>query len=322
MLIKKINFSSGFKSVSALLIVIIMLISVFPTITNAEETMNALDLEYELANNLYEIANTPLGIKRSSFVWNVRENGKWDYKTYLGYDTSYYCLLDGVFVKMKGEEIGNFNYGFVGSRLFNGWTLKTAGGLVQIATNSERKGYFDLSSCDLGSYCDQPDDTAAIQRGIDYYNGKSVYEIFGDRISSDISNVTSQFANTTVKIKSIESGGYIFEGANSRAYANGESQAGIYETRLTSDGWIGFKLKGGKWLSVQNKDYLQTNGEKLQSWECFRIYKIRDNYYLFSQKNRKLVQVTNETGRPLKAARAISSGFTGATWERFKIEKV
>lgn len=315
----KSNSFSEFKRFSTSILAAVMLISAIPKLAHAEKIMNGLDLENELANNLNEIENTLLGIKYARFVWNVREGGKWDYKKDLGYNTSYYCLLDDVFVEMTGEEIGNFHYGFVGSSLFDGWTLKAAGGLVQIATNSERKGDLDLSSCDMQSYCDQPDDTAAIQRGINYYNGKSVYEIFGDRICSDISNVTSQFANRTVKIKSIESGGFIFEGANSRAYANGESQAGIFETKLTSDEWIGFKLKGGKWLSVQNDDYLQTNGEKLQSWECFRIYKIRDNYYLFSQKNRKFVQVTNETGRPLKAARAVSSGFTGATWERFEI---
>ena len=218
------------------------------------------------------------------------------------------------------DTTGNINYGFVGSYLFNSEVLKAAGGLVQIATNSMRKGDIDLSSCDLQSYCDQPDDTEAIQRGIDLYNGKSIYKVFADKISSDITNVTEQFANKTVRIKSVESGGYVFGEDGSNVRADGQKNAAIFETGWTADGWLGFQQKGGQWLSVQSGDYLQFSGKKLQAWECFRIYKIEDNYYLFSQKNGRFVQVTNEPGRPLKAARTIGSGFTGATWERFKIE--
>ena len=287
------------------------------------DTQFGFNLQKELDTNLAYLQSQG-AIRPYNFAINESEGGVWDYKTKLGWNRTYLCLIDGVFVRMSGQDIGNFHYGYIGSFMFDADTLKNAAGLVQILTNSMRERAIDVSSCNLNSYCDDPADTLAIQKGIDYYKGKSVEAIFGNKANAEIQNVTDTFAGKKIKIKSVETGRYVCGENNSTVHAGNMcgTSYGIYETKRTNDGWIGLKLQSGNWLSVQNADYLRTTGQNLQAWECFRIYKVGNYYYLLSQKNNQFVQVTDEVARPLRAARQIENGLAGATWERFEIEIV
>ena len=145
--------------------------------------------------------------------------------------------------------------------------------------------------------------------------------------TTTITDVTKQFADKTVYLKSVKSGQYVCGESNSTIHAYGgcgSHNKGVYKTYYTSDGWIGFQLvSSGKWISVQNRDYLRTEGAKLSSWECFKIYQKGTDYYLLSQKNNSYVQMLNdESSKPLAAHRPKSDGLDGATWERFHIEEV
>ena len=95
------------KSLLATVLTVALLISAFPAVARADETINGFDLYYELTSNYKEIKNAFPGNNIVDFVWKVREGGAWDYKTRLGYNTVYNCLLGDVFVKLTGEEIGN-----------------------------------------------------------------------------------------------------------------------------------------------------------------------------------------------------------------------
>ena len=136
------------------------------------------------------------------------------------------------------------------------------------------------------------------------------------------SNVTSAFAGKKVRLRSAESGKYVCGENNSTVHADGTCGIGEYQTYLTPDGWIGFKLEDGNWLSVQENNYIRTTATDLQSWECFKIFLYEGYYYIISQKNLCYIQVTNEQARPLRATRSNEQGLYGATWERFRIEVV
>jgi hypothetical protein len=139
-------------------------------------------------------------------------------------------------------------------------------------------------------------------------------------------DVTARFADQDVVIQSVETGQYLCGETDSTIHAGGVCEGddrGQYHATLTADGWLGFQLQDGKWLSVQEKDYLRTEGLALSSWECFRIYQRGDDLFLLSQKNLRFVQVTNESSaRPLKASRDASLGLDTAFWERFRIEMI
>jgi hypothetical protein len=306
----------------------------------------------ENLNTMRQSYNTWLAIPtvikpwESQFILSVAEGGIWDFKESLRRNRSYNCLIGNAIVRLTGEQIGNIHYGYVGSLMYSPTVLKVAAGLVQ--TNK------DSSNCNLDSYCDDPKDQVNIQQGIDYYNGKSVSAVFGSSESpyqnnashteisgvtdasshteiSGVTNVTSQFANKSVYLKSVETGAYVCGENGSTVHADGNcgsSNKGIFDTTLTSDGWLGFHLRDGKWLSVQNTGSLQTQslkttGDNLQSWECFKVYQKGNDYFLLAQKNLNFVQVSmSESAKPLRASRTYFDGLDGATWERFRIEEV
>lgn len=99
------------------------------------------------------------------FATRVREGGVWDYKRTLGYTNEYKVFINGTKIYMRGEDIGNVHYGYVGSSI--GLTtndLCTAGGIVQLLTGTSSWAYYD-------SYWDDPRDTEYIKKGI-YWYGK------------------------------------------------------------------------------------------------------------------------------------------------------
>ncbi|MCK2157114.1 polymorphic toxin type 44 domain-containing protein [Exiguobacterium sp. 17-1] len=110
-----------------------------------------------------EDKTVPVGTGRF-FAKKVQSRGPWDYKHAYGATDKY--VFGGR--TMKGEDLGNMHYGYVGR--FAGFTatqLKTIAGVVQIySTTSKVKWY--------KSYFDDPSDQTSIIRGINYYNNKNL----------------------------------------------------------------------------------------------------------------------------------------------------
>ena len=67
----------------------------------------------------------------------------------------------------------------------------------------------------------------------------------------------------------------------------------------------------------ENKNVpLTTEAANLQKWECFKIYKKDDDFYIKSQANGQWLTICLDiTNAPLRARADNPS-----TWERFKIE--
>jgi hypothetical protein len=104
------------------------------------------------------------------FASMVHGGGEWDFKTVIGWDSTKICYISscygypgGRYYVLRGEDIGNIHFGYVGSTLFSPATLLTAAGFVQILSGTSELSWYN-------SYFDDPNDQAAIQRGINYFN--------------------------------------------------------------------------------------------------------------------------------------------------------
>lgn len=122
----------------------------------------ALDWNELLLNSIMELKDADN--QQVAFAWNEREDGIWDYKVYLGAEENYKVWYDNKFTTMSGEDIGNFHYGFMGKYVgFKDNILIAAGGVVQVLTS------WSLEDCNLDTYCDSPEDTKVVKKGIKYY---------------------------------------------------------------------------------------------------------------------------------------------------------
>ena len=145
--------------------------------------------------------------------------------------------------------------------------------------------------------------------------------------SSDLVDVTAQFAGKIITLRSVENGKYLCADSNAsgtplRATA---SNASTWETfqvsAMTNNGWVGLKSHNGKWLSTMadtKNAPINARYDKLKSWECFRIYQKGSNYYIKSQANSKWLSVRVDT----KNAPVQSRGDSPSTWERLEIRYV
>ena len=100
---------------------------------------------------------------------------------------------------------------------------------------------------------------------------------------------------------------------------DGDTAWEVFHAQVTGDNWIGFKAacNGLYWSANKNQNGapIEASGKSLQSWECFKIYRRGDDYYLKSQSNNKWVTaVVDEANNPLKAR-----GGAPSSWERFRI---
>ncbi len=143
-----------------------------------------------------------------------------------------------------------------------------------------------------------------------------------------MTDVTAQFANKKITLKSVQNGKYLSADANysSTPLVANRSSAATWETftvsSVTSDGWVAFKAAAnGKYLTA-NRD--ATNGpvqaiaSKIQGWECFRIYKKGNDYYIKAQANNKWLCVRIDTNNtPVQAYASAPS-----TWERIQIQVI
>lgn len=200
--------------------------------------------------------------------------------------------------------------GFADEDYVSGMTEIAVLGQNQVTGSGSSEDHFTVAMCSLSNFA-----------GAFRYKGWEPEYIDICLVESMGRNVTSHYAGKEVRLKSVETGNYVCGERDSILHAGSENSAGVFTTYQTYDGWLGFRLKDdGKWVSVQDGDYITTTAENLQAWECFRIYSYDGNLYLLSQKNDCYVQVTDEASRPLRAARSVSDGLYGATWERFEIE--
>lgn len=145
--------------------------------------------------------------------------------------------------------------------------------------------------------------------------------------SSDLVDVTAQFAGKIITLRSVENGKYLCADSNvsGTPLRATTSNASTWETfqvsAMTNDGWIGLKSHNGKWLSTMadtKNNPINARYDKLKSWECFRIYLKDGNYYIKSQANNKWLSVRVDT----KNAPVQSCGDSPSTWERLDIRYV
>ncbi len=153
----------------------------------------------------------------------------------------------------------------------------------------------------------------------------SVYNSMTGDPGKSLVDVTSNFAGKTITIKSIQNGKYLCADKdikNTPLSAN-KSKASTWETftvsKLTSDGWVGFKASAnGKYLSAI-KDATNTpvcaTASKLQSWECFRIYQKGSDYYIKAQINKNWMSARVDTSN----APVLACVSSASSWERFEI---
>lgn len=144
---------------------------VFALESKAKANVNYLKkYEKDLMNLMIKYPNSyiiPALQTNVEFASKVAEGQPWDYKRAIGWNKYRTCTINGKQRILKGEDIGNIHYGYVGtSRGFSTTTLCKAGGLVQVITS---KGG-SLKQFTYKSYYDDPNDQVAIKRGTSWYN--------------------------------------------------------------------------------------------------------------------------------------------------------
>lgn len=98
------------------------------------------------------------------FAKKVKSRGPWDYKHAYGATDRY--IFGGR--SMRGEDLGNMHYGYVGRFAgFSATLLKSTAGAVQIYSGTSQGKWY-------GSYFDDPSDQTSIVRGISYYDNKNL----------------------------------------------------------------------------------------------------------------------------------------------------
>lgn len=112
---------------------------------------NQIDFRGMCRSNYQTIKNTFDGIAASNWgnaysaaatMWvnNVREGGKWDYKStkeYGPYNQNYCSYYDGTYHDITAEWMGNYNYGYTGSYLFSLETLLEGSFIVSLFDMSD-----------------------------------------------------------------------------------------------------------------------------------------------------------------------------------------
>ncbi len=148
--------------------------------------------------------------------------------------------------------------------------------------------------------------------------------------NNEMVDVTRSFDGKKITLMSVQNGKYLCADSglsNTPAVCNRSSastSASSYEVftvKVTSDGWAGLRAHNGKWLSAVISSInspVRATAPDLLSWECFRIYKKGNDYYLKAQANNKWLCVrVDMNNAPVQAYASAAS-----TWERFSISVV
>lgn len=122
---------------------------------------NAAYMAYYALNEKQQ-GTYPLGTGLE-FASKVKGGGPWDYKLQYGWDNWY--TYNGRYV--KGEDMGNFHYGFVGRASgFGATLLRSIAGAVQIYSGTAHLKWY-------ASYFDDPNDQKEIDYGISMFDNQS-----------------------------------------------------------------------------------------------------------------------------------------------------
>lgn len=130
-----------------------------------DETLNNTILLSAEYNSWKNAVGEIIAVEKAGlyFAKKVRTRGSWDYKRFLGTNTSYYTEMKVYNGYRTGEAIGNMHYGTVGRYLFPESILKSAAGVYQIVSGTAQMSWFN-------SYFDDPRDQAQISEGIDLHS--------------------------------------------------------------------------------------------------------------------------------------------------------
>ena len=156
--------------------------------------------------------------------------------------------------------------------------------------------------------------------------------LYGKSTISGLKDVTAQFHNKTIIIKSIVNSRFAsvrFDLSLDKpplyAWVDEEDKSSKFLVSSLSGGWSSLQC-------IENKKYLSTdatikfdvpiyaNADRSIKWECFKIFKRDDEYYILSEANLNFLSVLN-TGDP--SIRPIcANGKSASMWEQFKIQVV
>ncbi|NMF01012.1 hypothetical protein HF838_22625 [Aneurinibacillus aneurinilyticus] len=115
------------------------------------------------------------------FATQVKTGGPWDYKLSFGPAKKY--VYNGY--AMRGEDLGNVHYGFVGRAAgFQTFLLRSAAGAYQICSLTSHKDW-------ASSYFDDPIDQLYINFGIDMWDNNTI----PNSLSADSSQHDTQLFN-------------------------------------------------------------------------------------------------------------------------------
>ncbi len=111
--------------------------------------------------------------------------------------------------------------------------------------------------------------------------------------------VTSLFRDRTIALRSNQNSKFFSvnimeENAPVSCTAKKADAWEYLRVRATEDSYLGFLCVNDKWLSVNDGDTLLANGENLNLWECFKIYKSGKNYCVISKKNNKWMSLYSD----------------------------
>jgi len=140
----------------------------------------------------------------------------------------------------------------------------------------------------------------------------------------DVMDVTASFAGKNITIQSKQNKNYLCADTsiNGNPVIADRANASTWETfqvsSLTSDGWVGLKAHNGKYISAvadAQDTPLRATADKLQSWECFRIYMKDSSYFIKAQANNQWLCVRVDQERSPLQARTTNP----STWEELTI---
>lgn len=147
----------------------------------------------------------------------------------------------------------------------------------------------------------------------------------------DSQDITRKLEGKTVTIKAFDNGCFLHGGTSDNSkvetFLGAEPVASKYKVLVHSDGWASFlNTSSGKFLTVQGNngsEYLGCYANDCQSYECFKIYKYGDDFYLLSQRTGRLMQLNERSLIPnyiIPTDQYYDVNHPdGADWERFRI---
>ena len=137
-------------------------------------------------------------------------------------------------------------------------------------------------------------------------------------------DVTSQFANKTIALKSVENNKYVSSVQNEYAaplYASADivNDWEMFKAEGTSDGYIAFRsVFNEKYVSARLTDNnvpLNAEESTIQEWECFKLFQYENDYYIKASNDKWVSTRVDISTAPLNA----NINFPHY-WERFYIQ--